>query len=122
MSNADHVHEFHVHDDAGAGFDEYQIYRGGMMKRKEILEQAIQCVCHDRQDQHGKPENTFAVIANLWNTYLEATGAPLVEKDVAQMMVLFKIARSVCGNVKDDDYIDAAGYSALAGELVKRPS
>lgn len=87
------------------------------MNRRQILEQAIQCVCHDRQDQHGNPENTFAVIASLWNAYIEAKEGMLEEKDVAQMMVLFKIARSVCGSVKDDDYIDAAGYSALAAEL-----
>lgn len=28
------------------------------MKRKEVLETAIQTVCADRQDQYGEPENT----------------------------------------------------------------
>jgi hypothetical protein len=43
--------------------------------------------------------------------------------DVAQMMVLLKVARAAIGKLKDDDFVDAAGYSALACELSeKRPS
>ncbi len=90
------------------------------MKRREILEKAIQCCCHDRQDQHGKPENTFAMIADLWEMYLchkYQTDITIRSVDVAQMMVLLKVARSALGNLKDDDFVDAAGYSALAAEL-----
>jgi hypothetical protein len=32
-------------------------------------------------------------------------------------MVLLKLARTKAGNHNDDDYIDACGYSAIAGEL-----
>lgn len=35
------------------------------MNRKEILEAAEQCVCHDRNEQYGEPENNFAVIARF---------------------------------------------------------
>lgn len=90
------------------------------MKRRQILEDAIKCVCHDRQDQHGAPENTFAMISDLWEIYLSHKHnlcVPLHPTDVAQMMVLFKIARSALGKLKDDDFVDEAGYAALAGEL-----
>ena len=37
--------------------------------------------------------------------------------DVATMMALLKISRSTQGEVNMDDYIDAAAYMAIAGEL-----
>lgn len=90
------------------------------MNRREALEAAIQCVCHDRQDQHGAPEQVFLGIADLWNTYLEHAHTfvgELTPRDVAQMMVLFKVARSIGNPATMDSYVDAAGYSALAAEL-----
>jgi len=38
-------------------------------------------------------------------------------KDVAQMMVLLKIARNVHGQLKADDFVDQAGYTGLAAAL-----
>lgn len=91
------------------------------MNRKQILDAAIECVTKTRQDQHGNPENTFSAIADLWDTFLfhrfQTEGIALTPADVSWMMVLFKVARSI-GNPKTmDSYVDAAGYSALAGEL-----
>ena len=37
--------------------------------------------------------------------------------DVAVMMALLKISRSTQGKFNVDDYIDAAAYMAIAGEL-----
>lgn len=89
------------------------------MDRRTTLEVAIRCVCHDRQDQHGKPENTFQNIADYWNTYLNHKGArPLRGEDVAIMMNLFKVARSEMNPSNEDNYVDACGYMALAAELV----
>ena len=34
-------------------------------KRRFILEDAIQCVCTDRNEQYGEPEDNFKVIAEL---------------------------------------------------------
>lgn len=90
------------------------------MQRGNFLNSAIDCVCTDRKDKHGRPENTFSMIADLWEMYLshkynvDLTLDPL---DVAQMMVLLKIARASLGSYNDDHYIDEAGYSAIAGEL-----
>lgn len=94
-----------------------------MANRKEILEKAIQTICHDRQDQYGSPENNFESIAQFWNDYLlfKHNQAPdITAEDVGIMMVLFKIARMSTGVIKDDNYVDAAGYIGCAGEIALR--
>lgn len=35
------------------------------MNRKEILEAAAKCVCGDREQDYGSPENNFQTIAKL---------------------------------------------------------
>lgn len=99
------------------------------MNRKEVLEAAIECVTKTRQDQHGNPENTFAMIADLWEMYLTHRydiDLSIEPPDVCVMMTLFKVARFGVGQHSDDNAIDGAGYFALANELrseaEKRPS
>ena len=90
------------------------------MNRREVLEAAIKCVCNDRQDQHGNPENTFSMIADLWEMYLchkYETDITLSPDDVCVMMVLFKVARFGVGKHNNDNAIDGAGYFSLANEL-----
>lgn len=84
------------------------------MKRKEILEAAAKCVCGDREQEYGSPENNFSIIARFWSYYLNVTIEP---KDVAAMMALLKIARIASGNAKEDNWVDLAGYAACGGEL-----
>lgn len=89
------------------------------MKRKEILEKVSQIICHDRNTQYGEPEQAHSDIATLWTSYIRAKyKIPLTISavDVAQMMVLFKIARTF-GGKKDDTYHDEVGYAAIAAEL-----
>lgn len=93
------------------------------MSREEILAAAKKCVCGDRDQQYGTPENSFGVIAELWETYLKATN-PGTEiningADVAALMALFKIARIATGTQKADSWIDAAGYIACGGEIAE---
>ena len=85
------------------------------MNRKEILETAIKTVCEERQDSYGKPEDNFAIIADLWSGYLG--DVMLKAEDVAIMMILLKIARIRTGKFKPDNYIDIAGYAACAAEV-----
>jgi hypothetical protein len=91
------------------------------MKRKEILDQAIKCVCQDRENEYGSPEDNFRTIAELWGVYLGYRIEPGIDaEDVAMMMCLLKIARIATGEPKADNYIDLAGYSACAGEIATR--
>ena len=85
------------------------------MTRKEILEQAAIIVTQDRNATHGEPENSFAVIADLWSTYLNLTIAP---HDVAVLMALLKIARLKTNPTNMDNWIDLAGYAACGAETL----
>ena len=95
------------------------------MSRKDILEAASKAVhAEDKEHDYGKPEDNFATIAELWNTYLEAVfndsesdaRVYLCSRDVAAMMILLKIAR-VASSIKDDHWVDIAGYAACGGEV-----
>ena len=90
-------------------------------KRAEILNKVEQIICRDRQDVHGAPENTFAVIASYWSAYLSqecGREIDLCDIDAAVMMTLFKIARLRVNPNHDDNILDAIGYLAIAGELI----
>lgn len=93
------------------------------MNREEILTAAQKCVCGDREQDYGSPENNFGTIAVMWSAYLRAlptdqNGFPwITPKDVAIMMALLKIARIASGHAKDDNWIDLAGYAACGGEI-----
>lgn len=82
------------------------------MNAEQILETAANVV-RAREEQHGKKRQNLETIARLWSAYL---GAPISPHDVAQCMQLLKIARSQHGQPNPDDYVDAAGYAALAAE------
>lgn len=95
--------------------------------RETVLNAAKRCVCGDREQDYGSPENNFRTIASMWNSYLY--GAGLMEnhdptvwkgikpKDVAAMLALLKIARIASGHAKADNWIDLAGYAACGGEI-----
>ena len=70
------------------------------MKRAEILEAARVCVCGEREQDYGTPENNFETIGLLWGVYLRAAHPELAKvmainhitaKDVATMMGLLKV-------------------------------
>lgn len=91
--------------------------------RREILQAAERCVCGDRDNQYGRPENSFRVIAAFWTQYIMSKCVPkkttvdIGPDDVAAMMVLFKMARVATGQNKADNWIDGAGYCACGGEI-----
>ena len=96
------------------------------MNRKEILAAANKAVhAEDMDHDYGKPEDNFATIAELWNTYLDAVydedfNAYLSNRDVAAMMILLKVARAAT-STKCDHWIDIAGYAACGGEIDGTP-
>ena len=57
-------------------------------------------------------------IAMLWNGYLHDKDT-LTAEDVANMMELLKIARRKLGTFNEDDYVDGAGYAAVALECAE---
>ena len=84
--------------------------------RKTILDAAEKCVCRDRQDTYGRPEDSFGAIADLWTAYLDI-GRDITPVDVAQMMILLKVGRAKENPKHQDNWVDIAGYAACAGEI-----
>ena len=90
------------------------------LKAHQIAATAAELVGGDRDRQHGQKRDNFVRIAAVWQSYLgirRDPKAPLDAVDVGHMMVLMKVARTQSGAVNPDDYIDAAGYAACAGEI-----
>ena len=84
------------------------------MDKNDILDKAKSIINGERNGTYGEAENSFAVIAQMWTVYLERD---LTSADVANMMILMKVARNSSGVYKDDNWIDICGYAALGGEI-----
>lgn len=97
------------------------------LTRADILHAAEKCVCGQREQDYGTPEDSFGCIAELWEAYLRAACiAPdaiirVTPTDVAMLMALLKIARvgtsSVGGTA--DSFVDLAGYAACGAECAE---
>ena len=83
--------------------------------REEVLNAALEATTQ-RNVEYGKPENVFARIAHLWRAYLYMT---ITETDVANMMILLKIARAKSNPDHFDNYVDIAGYAACGWDAHK---
>ena len=77
------------------------------MKRSEILEAARRCVCGEREQDYGTPENNFETIGLLWGVYLRAAHPEYAKvmpingntaKDAGTMLALLKVARIATGS------------------------
>lgn len=93
--------------------------------RAEILEAAGKCITGGRDEEYGEPEDSFDLIAQLWEPYIRAAcvspsaDVAIRPQDVAILMALLKIARAAV-NDKPDNFVDLAGYAACAGEAVQK--
>lgn len=81
--------------------------------RETVLDDAKYAVCGDRDKQYGSPEDNFDQIARFWSVYLHSN---LTSCDVANMMILFKLARNMTGEPKLDNWVDIAGYAACGAD------
>lgn len=87
---------------------------------RAIAEEALRIINGERQDRYGNPEDTFRVIGDLWGAYLRAlepSMPPLMSEDVANMMVLLKMARIACGKYCMDNDVDMLGYAMLGADM-----
>lgn len=96
------------------------------MTRENILKEAEKCVCGQRQQDYGSPEDNFTTISYLWSVYLKAAHPSMnlpvngiTAKDVSMMMALLKVARIATGS-SPDSFVDLAGYAACAGEIATK--
>lgn len=78
-----------------------------------ISSEAVSLMMGDRQRTHGDPQETLDRIAVMWSGFLDRD---LTAAQVASMMALVKIARSVHAYERDH-YVDAVAYLLLAESL-----
>lgn len=92
----------------------------GSVTRQYILDEAAKCVNTDRNAQYGEPEDSFRMIAELWEPYIRqkcvSAGADVCvcAEDVAAMMALFKISRIATGQKKQTTGLTDAGILLAA--------
>ena len=84
------------------------------ISRDGILSKAKSIINGERQGTYGDAEDSFQTIADMWSAYLKTE---ILSEDVANMMILMKVARNSSGVYKDDNWIDICGYAALGGEI-----
>ena len=88
--------------------------------RKRVLSEAEKCVCGQRAQDYGTPEDSFQKIAALWTAYLSNNSivdTVFSASDVAAMMALLKIARISENPQHMDSWVDGCGYFACGGEI-----
>lgn len=101
-----------------------QLSAPAIRTRAEILEAAGKCITGGRDEEYGEPEDSFDLIARLWEPYIRAAcvspsaDVEIRPQDVAILMALLKIARAAV-NDKPDNFVDLAGYAACAGEAAQ---
>ena len=84
--------------------------------RKRVLSEAEKCVCGQREQDYGTPEDSFQKIGTFWTAYLNYA-VKIDAEDVAAMMALLKIARIAENPQHMDSWVDLAGYAACGGEI-----
>lgn len=88
-----------------------------MTIRGDILREALLLVEGDRQAAYGDPSVGLACAAELKAVYRRyADGAHPAGHDEAIEALLLKVARIATGSWHRDNYVDIAGYAALAWE------
>tara|TARA_Y100001963_G_C6776027_1_gene447369 strand:- start:2258 stop:2596 length:339 start_codon:yes stop_codon:yes gene_type:complete len=90
------------------------------MESIKILDQTKKLVSKDRNEKHGDSIINHENISRLWTGYIQnktKLNIIILPEDVANLMTLLKIARTQAGKFNIDDYVDACGYSAIAGEI-----
>lgn len=88
--------------------------------RKRVLKEAEKCVCGQREQDYGTPDDSFQKIVALWTAYLSQKSivdTVFSAYDVAVMMALLKIARISENPQHMDSWVDLAGYAACGGEI-----
>lgn len=90
-------------------------------ERVNILNEAADLIVGQRQEDYGTPEENFQRIADYLNVHLKKnleTNTPISPRQVAEIMILLKVARTINSPTRDS-YVDIGGYAGIAGELAE---
>ncbi|QBP30536.1 hypothetical protein SEA_CHARM_55 [Mycobacterium phage Charm] len=81
---------------------------------ESILEEAQRLIHGDRNKNYGHPRDNFSDIAALFSGYLER---PISDIDVANLMILVKVARVKDAGYHRDSFTDIAGYAGCVERI-----
>jgi len=90
-------------------------------ERVNILNEAADLIVGQRQQDYGTPDENFQRLADLVNIVIKKnleTNTPLSPRQMADILILLKVARTI-NTPTHDSYVDIAGYAGIAGELAK---
>lgn len=92
------------------------------MKASEIANTAANLVSGDRAAAYGDCYEGWSKTASVWNAIRLSAGLPadIDAHMAASMMEGLKIVRRFTGPYNPDNYVDGAGYAAVAGEIAAR--
>ncbi|QXN72931.1 hypothetical protein SEA_SUNSHINE924_55 [Mycobacterium Phage Sunshine924] len=85
---------------------------------ESILEEAQRLIHGPRNKNYGHPRENFDDISALFSAYLER---PITDLDVANLMILVKVARVKGTGYHRDSYTDIAGYAGCAERIYEEP-
>lgn len=87
------------------------------MKVKEVFERATKIVLTDRAEEYSNISKTeqHIQIAQVWSGII---GHEITAHQVALCMAGTKLVRAAFQPGHEDSYIDAAGYAAIAAEIM----
>lgn len=83
------------------------------MRAHELLEQARAALADRAKTRDDGSERSMALAVSIFGAM---TGRTMSELDGWRFMIALKLARAARGQCHLDDWIDLAGYAALAGE------
>jgi hypothetical protein len=89
-----------------------------LTEKETILEEAQRLIHGERNKNYGHPRTNFRDISALFSAYL---GIPITDLDVANLMILVKVARQKGSEYKRDNYTDIAGYAGCAERIYEEP-
>lgn len=93
-----------------------------MTPREDAIGKALDAVTGSRM-KDDNPEISFNTIARLWSVYLSEKGylkddkVTLTNRDVTDLLIMFKMARGIHDYKLDDTYVDIIGYASFAHEF-----
>lgn len=89
-----------------------------MTPREQLLATATSLTSGDRNAAYGSPFTNLTHMADMVTAFLRGKYgemAALDAEDMAWIMIFAKASRTVASH-RDDNYVDAAAYAAIAGE------
>lgn len=81
--------------------------------QKSIAAEAEEIINGERREAYGEVRESFTKIAGLWSSLL---GFKITPEQVAQMLIIFKVAREN-NKHKRDNLTDIIGYTLLLEKL-----